>query len=43
MKRCAVCGKQLPAEPAKRIYSKWTRNYYCPDMVACRRRARRQR
>jgi len=42
MKHCARCGKRLPADRV-RIYSKWTRNYYCFDMVACARRARRRK
>jgi hypothetical protein len=42
MKRCARCGKRLPADPERRIYSRWTRAYYCADPVACGRRARRR-
>jgi len=41
VKTCAVCGKRLAADEL-RIYSKWTRNYYCFDMAACRRRAKRR-
>jgi hypothetical protein len=42
MKRCARCGKPLPAE-RPRLFSTHTRSYYCTDIDACARRTLRIR
>lgn len=44
---CGLCGRVLPAEPERRVYSSWTGAYYCaPGMQdkchAIRARARRR-
>jgi hypothetical protein len=39
MKTCARCGKRLGE---RRIYSAWTKSYYCIDVDACGRRAKRR-
>ena len=39
--RCARCDKRIPNQAA-RIYSRWTRSYYCSDLDACARRAARR-
>lgn len=39
-KACARCGKQLPADKP-RLYSHFTRHYYCADIAGCARRAKR--
>jgi hypothetical protein len=43
MKVCARCGRRLPADPERRIYSRWSRAYYCAEVDACTKRARRRR
>jgi hypothetical protein len=40
-KSCARCGKRLPADPDQRVYSRFTRAYYCANVNACSKRARR--
>lgn len=37
---CTLCGKLAPAE--KLVYSTHTGNRYCPDLDACKKRARRK-
>jgi len=39
MKKCARCDKRLGE---LRIFSSWTRSYYCIDIDACTRRAKRR-
>lgn len=39
-KPCARCGRALKAED--RIFSQWTRNYYCVALDACSKRAKRR-
>lgn len=41
MKRCARCGKRLPTS-RPRVFSQFTRLYYCADIPACERRVARQ-
>ena len=38
---CARCGRRLP-DPDRRVYSTWTRVYYCSAVDACGRRAKRK-
>ena len=38
---CACCGKRL--KPDQWIYSRWTRNRYCWEVVPCLERARKKR
>jgi hypothetical protein len=40
-KTCARCGKSLPRAPERRVYSQWTRSYYCAEIAACDRRVKR--
>jgi len=42
MKTCTRCGKRLPHQD-RRLFSAWTRSYYCIDIDACARRAKRKR
>ena len=39
MKSCARCGKRLGEQ---RIFSSWTRSYYCVDIDACARRTKKK-
>lgn len=41
VKRCAVCGRLLPAS-RPRVYSRFTGAYYCVDDRACAKRAARK-
>lgn len=41
-KSCARCAKQLPADKQRRLFSAHTRLYYCVDIDACGRRAKRR-
>lgn len=38
---CYRCGKALPNDQ-QRVYSSWTRHYYCIDLDACQRRYERR-
>jgi hypothetical protein len=40
-KSCARCGRRLPAD-GLRVYSSFSHNYYCADIKACAKRARRR-
>ena len=41
-RHCTRCNKLLPNDPHRRIYSSWSRSYYCADLDACKARARRK-
>lgn len=41
-KRCARCGARLPAE-RPRVYSTFSKHYYCADFTACARRSARKK
>lgn len=41
VKQCARCGKALPNEE-RRTFSTWTRNYYCIEIDACDKRAKKR-
>lgn len=43
VKSCARCDKQLPTDPAGRVYSHYTRLYFCADFDACSKRTRRRK
>jgi hypothetical protein len=38
-RKCARCGADVPI--GKHIYSKYTQSYYCWDLDACDKRAKR--
>ena len=42
VKTCARCGKRLPVD-GLRVYSSFSHNYYCANVNACAKRARRIR
>lgn len=41
MKRCARCGKRLPATEL-RVFSQFSRVYYCAEVDKCGRRAKKK-
>lgn len=41
-KSCARCGKRISPD-AYRVYSSFTRSYYCYNIDACAKRARRRK
>jgi hypothetical protein len=41
-KTCARCGKRLRVGDKVLVYSRFTHSYYCANLTACTKRARRR-